>query len=162
MSEATAFIEDTFWSKVSIGDSCECWEWTGTRNANGYGKVKILGKYIYAHRAAWAFVHFEIPVGFVVCHACDNRACCNPGHLMLGTSQSNAADMVRKGRQYTGPNHGCRGEGNCNAKLDEKSVRSIREAYEAGLYQREIAEMYGVAQSTVGNVVRRKTWRHVA
>ena len=77
----------------------ECWEWTGYRLPHQYGR--ILGrekKLIGAHQAAWVLVNGPIPHGLWVLHRCDNRACCNPAHLFLGTRLDNARDMVSKGR----------------------------------------------------------------
>jgi hypothetical protein len=45
------------------------------------------------------------------------------------------------------------------AKLTDDRVRRIREAYEyAGLTQRQIAGVFGIARSTVSAIVTRKTW----
>lgn len=47
--------------------------------------------------------------------------------------------------------------------LDETAVRSIREQYASGQFtQRELAAAFGVAQNTIGRVVRRERWSHVA
>ena len=36
----------------------------------------------------------EIPNGFIVRHKCDNRKCCNPEHLELGTYSDNSLDTA--------------------------------------------------------------------
>jgi hypothetical protein len=59
------------------------------------------------------------------------------------------------------PERLARGERVGGAKLTESAVREIRALY-PGKTQREIATMYGVNQTIVGDVVNRKTWRHVA
>jgi hypothetical protein len=41
-----------------------------------------------------------IPNGLLICHHCDNRRCCRPAHLFLGTYADNTADMVGKCRQW--------------------------------------------------------------
>ena len=86
-----------------------CWEWTATRNRQGYGVVglAINGKPcgVPAPRLQWMHHHGEIPPGQVVMHTCDNPACINPGHLRLGTQADNLADMRAKGRANHRPNH---------------------------------------------------------
>lgn len=79
-----------------------CWEWTATKNLQGYG---VVGMYIggrpvalQTHRLQWMHTHGEIPDGMVVMHICDNPKCLNPDHLVLGTQRANLADMRAKGR----------------------------------------------------------------
>lgn len=51
-----------------------------------------------------------------------------------------------------------RGSDTPAAKLDESVVRKIRNS---PLKQRELAAMYGVTQTTISDIVRRKNWKHV-
>ena len=55
-----------------------------------------------------------------------------------------------------------RGERNGSAKLTEKLVIEIRARVAAGDSQRAIAAAYGISHPTVGGIVARKTWAHVA
>ncbi|MEB3319818.1 MAG: HNH endonuclease signature motif containing protein [Cyanobium sp.] len=75
-----------------------CWEWVGFRHPDGYGRLKYQGRMWLTHRAMYEAVHGPIPPGGVICHRCDNRACCNPDHLFLGSPRDNFLDMVEKGR----------------------------------------------------------------
>ena len=45
---------------------------------------------VTAHRAAWAFVHGQIPEGMTIDHTCKNRRCVNVEHLRLLTNFENA------------------------------------------------------------------------
>jgi hypothetical protein len=55
------------------------------------------------------------------------------------------------------------GEDNGVSKLTEAQVREIRRLYSlGGLYQREIAAMFGVKQNAIFKVVHHETWRHVS
>lgn len=96
---------DRFWSKVRKGSPSECWEWTRSIGTGGYGKFGIDGVIEGAHRMAWTITNGPIPEGLFVCHSCDNRKCCNPAHLWLGTIQDNLRDMVQKRRHQAGERH---------------------------------------------------------
>lgn len=49
-----------------------------------------------------------------------------------------------------------------NAKLVRTQVQEIRERYAAGgITQEALAAEFGVTTLTIGNIVRRKTWKDV-
>lgn len=92
-------MADTFWESVDRQEPHQCWEWTGVRDASGYGRVWTGRMSTGAHRVAYVLgTESDIPGGAIILHKCDNRACCNPSHLKLGTYQENYNDMVTKGR----------------------------------------------------------------
>ena len=78
-----------------------CWYFTGARNSHGYGNTWLAGKYIGAHRAAYAIFCGPTPKGMHVdhlCHtranctggdSCPHRACVRPSHLALTTHRDN-------------------------------------------------------------------------
>jgi len=77
-----------------------CWNFTGCydRPGYGYGRVKINGKHKKAHRIVYELFKGKIPPNKVIMHLCDNRKCCNPHHLSIGTQKENIADCIKKGR----------------------------------------------------------------
>jgi len=86
--------------KAPIKADPVCWEWEGTRDANGYGVISWQGKKYGAHRLMWIARVGPIPPGLNVLHSCDNPSCVNyMDHLRLGTQKENMADMVARGRQ---------------------------------------------------------------
>jgi len=107
---------------------------------------------------AWILANgAEVPDGLNVLHKCDNRPCCNPVHLVLGTQQDNIDDMYAKGR-----NRNPRGESCGKSVLTEKLVREIRDyRHKTGLGYKTIARHFGVGLGAVRFVVNRVTWRHV-
>ena len=55
-----------------------------------------------------------------------------------------------------------RGEAVGSARLCAKQVRAIRAEYaRGGVSQQKLAAQHCVSQTTVGKIVRRKTWRHI-
>jgi hypothetical protein len=77
----------------------DCLVWTCGRDHKGYGRVRINGKMMMVHRAAWiARRGLPPPDKPHVLHHCDNPPCWKDGHLWVGTDADNAADRDSKGR----------------------------------------------------------------
>jgi hypothetical protein len=84
---------ERFWSRVDTTGAC--WVWRGKLTASGYGRIKVHGYEVPAHRFAYQQAHGHIPDGLVIDHMCWNRACVNPAHLRLATYSQNGQN--RKG-----------------------------------------------------------------
>ncbi len=143
--------EKWFWTRVHT--SGECWEWTGGRNADGYGKCQINGKTLLAHRVAWSLAHGQDPGHNVVLHLCDNPACVRPDHLRLGTQADNVRDMFSKRR-----NVNVSGDEHPAAKLTRSQVAQIRTRYANGEGQRALAREYGVSHTNIQHIVNGRSW----
>ena len=68
----TEKIENRFWAKVSRSDGC--WEWTGYRDRNGYGRFNAGRIPELAHRVSWRLTNEEAG-DMCVLHRCDNPPC---------------------------------------------------------------------------------------
>lgn len=133
-----------------------CMDWQWGRTGEGYGRLRFQGRPFQAHRVAYILRHGPIPDGASVLHSCDNRVCCNPDHLFLGSHQDNMTDMRRKGRA-----RGARGERQHTARLTAADVLDIREKFAAGVRIIDIARQRGLHKSHVGQIVHRDIWKHI-
>ncbi len=166
-----------FWKAVNKEGSehptlGKCWEWLRSLDGDGYGVFSSMDKYVKAHRFSWELHFGEIPDELHVCHDCDNPKCVNPGHLFLGTIQDNNEDRTRKGRSARGEKSGAkthpekivRGTSHLNAKLTDEMVTEIRANYVRGcphLGTYGLAEIFGVSQRLIHQIVTNKIWTHV-
>lgn len=148
---------ERFWSHVDkSGGPDACWPWMLSLDSGGYGHVGRDGKLVKAHRVAYELVNGPISDGLDGLHSCDNPPCCNPSHIFPGTHGDNMRDAHQKGRRDNA------GERNANSVLTEAHVREIRAAYERGtVSQQSLADQYGVHQTVVSKIIRRKLWPNV-
>ena len=154
-------IVQRFYGKTKRAEN-GCLEWTACRNKNGYGQIRVGGRAggaELAHRVAWELVHGPVPDGMCVLHRCDNPPCVWEPHLFLGTQMDNIADMRAKKRAAAPPHP--RGSSASYAKLTEVDIPRIRRRSAEGETMYALAAEFGVSKSTVSNIVRRKSWRHV-
>lgn len=154
----------SFWAKVDIVLEGEdsCWVWRGCCNNTGYGTVAWHGQVYTSHRvAAWLSGLVGSPSApkstrakTHVLHKCDNRRCCNPSHMFLGSYSDNQSDAYRKHRR-TQP----KVTRHVNAKLNVDQIISIRNLYAGGWIQTELAKKFGVSQRAISLIVRGETYK---
>lgn len=136
-----------------------CWLWTGTRQRNGYGVLKVYGEgMLKAHRVAWELFRGPIPAGrgyhgTMVLHSCDNPQCVNPAHLRLGTAADNARDRAdrNRGNNPRGAKHGM-------AALTAEQAKAIKADDRK---QRVIAAEHGISRAHVSAIQTGKKWSHL-
>lgn len=93
--------EAHFWARVrKLPEDDGCWEWQAALSTKGYGRTRLYRgdrRMFATHRVSW-FLHFgEIPEGLLILHKCNNKICCNPGHLYVGDTRDNTLDMIAVG-----------------------------------------------------------------
>ncbi len=76
--------------------------------------------------------------------------CCNPLHLRLGTQKENMQQMLAEGR------------GNKISKITKIKAEEIRAKYKnKENTQRELAKMFGVSFSQIGNIIHERCWKNI-
>lgn len=134
------------WTKVKRERRTDCWEWHGPIDKDGYGYITKANINIKAHRAAYEDAVGPIQDGKLVCHSCDNRKCCNPDHLWVGSSFDNTLDMLTKVRNKK------------VIKVNPEKVKDIRNDPRGNA---AVARIYKISTSTVRNIRLRKSWKWV-
>ena len=128
---------ERFWSKVDKRGPDECWEWQGPTIPKGYGQMRVGSRTDWsrttklAHRIAFELVNGPIPDGLHVMHLCNNKLCCNPAHLKLGTNQQNIQMASRDGLLT-------------HRRLTDQDVEEIRWLRGMGAVGPTIARAYGI------------------
>lgn len=124
----------------------------------GYPRINFRYKNIPMHRYIYTVLKNEIPKGLVIRHKCDNPKCINIEHLEIGTIQDNVNDRHSRGR--TSRLARTNGEINGMCKLTKQKVLKILKL--KGKYsQAKIGNMFGVSQTQIGLIHRRKSWAHL-
>ena len=143
-----------FWMKVDRKGPNDCWLWIGGKSA-GYGSIGFNGRIYVAHRISYYIHNMKDPGKLLVCHTCNTPLCMNPKHFYLGTHVENNQQAHDEGRRNQ------EGELNQLAKLKEVEVIEIRDAVGNGERISDKAKEYKVAESTIRDLVNRKSWKHI-
>jgi hypothetical protein len=109
---------------IKIDPYTGCWNWQKSLSSSGYGQKMINGiRHNSLHRYVYSLFN-EISKNEVVRHKCHNRACCNPDHLIKGTSLDNYNDSIDVHRKS---NEGRRKKWICQGKI-YNSFRDFQQA----------------------------------
>lgn len=145
-----------FWRYVNIAGENECWEWLGSLNEKGYGKISVGRKFeLRAHRLSYSLsINKPMSSNLCVLHSCDNPMCVNPKHLSEGTHADNTKDCVNKGRNSPPPVS--YGENHHNTKITNEEFQNIQNDNRK---YKLIAKEYNLCEETVGRIKRNQTWK---
>ena len=91
-------LQERFWAKGE--KTQECWNWTGARTPDGYGKFRVGHSYVRASRFAYQGLVGSLEPDLLLRHTCRNSLCVNPAHLKPVT----ARELTRLGRSPAGAN----------------------------------------------------------
>ena len=138
-------------------DKDDCLIWPFGRGRGGYALIAISqGTVRVASRYICELAHGPAPGDdFEAAFKCHNghSGCVNPRHLVWRSQEENISLRKSEGRAAKGPKMP-------HAKLDERKVREIRRSYPSTSAP-ELAKIYGVAETTIFNVIKRKKWAWV-
>lgn len=120
------------------------------------GKTKA--KQCHIHTLVLKTFVGDCPIGMEACHINGNRQHNHIYNLRWDTRKNNHKDALQHGTHKNNYPH-VPGEKNGHHKLTEKDVRMIIYMYRTNLFKkREIADVYGVSQCTINDIVTKRTW----
>jgi hypothetical protein len=149
---------DRFDQYVELIPFSTCHYWVGSLNTGGYGKIKIQGRTVRAHRFAYERHNGPIPPGLHVLHSCHTPCCVNPNHLRVGTPADNMKDMADAGRQAIQTYNSGGGYNIQSRTLTDEEILEIKASPKT---QKALAELYNVGKSQIGRIKIGKAWPHI-
>jgi predicted XRE-type DNA-binding protein len=119
------------------------WNGKQIKNSDGYIKVRVgvghkyadLNGYAYEHVIVWASNGFDLPDGMIIHHRNGDKG------------DNRIENLECMSRTDHNAEHG-------NKKLSKSDVVTIRALYQSGVYQKQIANHFGVAHQTISKIVR--------
>lgn len=147
-----------FWAKVDRRDERDCWDWSGSLTASGYGRFKVASyKQVQAHRVALTLGSGIERPDLMALHSCDRPSCCNPSHLRWGTAKDNSDDKVSRSRHRNGRLAGFTNP-RCTLSPEQliEIVGLIDTTY---LSNGEIGQRFGLHHSSISKIRTGNAWQ---
>ena len=126
-----------------------CWEWTGKKDKDGYGRMRRGSSWRNVHRIVFYYIYG--PTDLIIRHTCNNPCCVHPLHLVAGTHFDNMQDRKAAGNYFKDERHH-------TAKLNHDLADQIRQRYLVLKSQRKVAEEFNVSQPTVQDIIHDRRW----
>lgn len=131
--------------------------WTGAIRHDKAGKPNYGAMQIGArgqgvdrpHRVAYRLAKGDITPGLLVMHSCNNKLCCNPDHLSLGTYSQNIRDAYRDGLRK-------------KARFSQDDVSQMKTLRGKGMTLREVADKFQVSHSYILMLIKGKRAPHLS
>lgn len=155
--DITDELIERFHQKYYINANTGCWEWTATKDPDGYGTIAIRPncrtKWSTARalRVSYRIFNGDIPEGLIITHTCNNPSCVNPEHLILGTHKTNYQDALAAGKISCGSRH-------YKARIDEQTALYIKTS---PLRNCELMRELGLPKHIISYIKRGICWKHV-
>jgi hypothetical protein len=134
---------------ITMSTSDVCWEWKQDAPLAGRDSrptFNYAGRRHLAYRVVYELYHgVELTSEQLIRHKCDNKMCCNPMHLEVGSHAENMKDMRERQR------HG----------LPHHTVKAIKRLLANSIKHEAIAENFGVSRQTITAINNNLIYQHV-
>lgn len=117
-----------------------CWEWSLSKNADGYAQVYRRGGGWLVHKRLYELLRKNVDDGMELDHLCRNRGCVNPYHLEEVPHRENVM------------------RGNGHRKVSEDDVVRMFKLRRQGIGCTELARTFGLTANHVSRILTGKSW----
>lgn len=131
--------------------------WLLMRNdKNNIIQLEFAKKAYTASHLMYRLYFGEFPSGKYIYKSCGNNKCMNPRHFIIPLwDQRNPLPQNLKKYNHKGQQHH-------SAKLNPEKVKRIRHLFfNSDLSYSQIAQLFDVSKSAIGQIINGKSWKHI-
>ena len=99
LNSLTPRDDQRFWKRAVIRRFDKCWPWGGMAKEEGYGRFLVKGRFVAAHRVAYALTWGDPGENRDVNHTCRFVDCVNPNHLEAVSPKENRRRRIEAHRE---------------------------------------------------------------